>query len=95
MNRRSRAGLRVVALAGATLLMAGPLVWMLVTSLKPPEQLRTEPHALLPSSWRWQNYGDAVRSLPLDTYLPLLSKSGSISLDSRSTIQYSGTPARS
>ena len=61
--------LQWVALAAATLLMSGPLVWMVLTSLKPPEQLVADPHALLPERWRWQNYTDALAALPFARYL--------------------------
>ena len=58
-----------LALAIATLLLAGPLVWMVLTSLKPPAQLVSDPHALLPDPWRWQNYSDAVAAVPFVRYL--------------------------
>ena len=50
-------------------LFATPLVWMLLTSFKTPEELASEPHRLLPRSWRWQNYRDAVTAMPYARYL--------------------------
>ena len=54
-----------------------PLVWMLSTSLKPNEQIYaregTQPvvsvKSLIPNPPKWSNYSDAVKTVPLGTYL--------------------------
>jgi len=54
-----------------------PLVWMLSTSLKPNEQIYaregTQPvvsvKGLIPNPPKWSNYSDAVKTVPLGTYL--------------------------
>ena len=63
MNR-STAIVAHLLLAGAALVFATPLVWMVLTSFKPHEQLVAEPHRVLPREWRAQNYVDAVRTTP-------------------------------
>ncbi len=56
-------------LLATAVLFATPLVWMVLTSLKPGEQLVSEPHRVLPAEWRWENYRDAVATLPYFRYL--------------------------
>lgn len=53
----------------AAMLFATPLVWMLISSFKPPEQLVSDPHRILPVRWRWQNYREAVTNMPYLMYL--------------------------
>lgn len=68
----------------ALLFMAGlfttPLVWMFLTSLKPPSQLVAAPHELLPRRWEWNNYAEAVTAMPYFLYLrnSLLLCAGSV-----------------
>jgi len=50
-------------------LFALPLVWMLLTSLKPQEQIVADPHRVLPVEWRPQNYLEAVTTMPYFRYL--------------------------
>ena len=60
--------------------MAAPLAWMLLTSLKSPEQISAAPYAWWPHPWRWENYAEAVGSIPFFRYLgnSLLLSVGSV-----------------
>lgn len=57
------------ALTATAMLFATPLVWMVLTSVKPAEQITGDPHRVLPTQWRWQNYVDAVSTVPYFQYL--------------------------
>ena len=52
-----------------TAVMVAPLVWMVLTSLKTPEQIATAPYSWWPRPFRWQNYADAVSAIPFFRYL--------------------------
>lgn len=47
-----------------TLVMAGPLLWMVSASLKSGAELTAEPERLLPRDVRWENYPDALTVMP-------------------------------
>jgi multiple sugar transport system permease protein len=47
-----------------TAAMAGPLVWMVATSLKSPGEIASQPHQLLTDNWQPQNYRDALTTMP-------------------------------
>jgi len=51
-------------LLAATILMAGPMLWMLTTSLKTSSEIVTAPQTLLPVNWRFGNYFEAVSKTP-------------------------------
>ena len=58
-----------VLLAGAAI-MLGPFVWMLSTSLKPPNEIFGDTLTLLPQVWAAdRNYGAAFSQVPLARYL--------------------------
>jgi len=57
------------ALLTAAALFALPLVWMVLSSLKPANQLTEDPYAFWPSRWQWNNYPQALASLPYLRYL--------------------------
>jgi multiple sugar transport system permease protein len=58
------------ALLGAfAVVFATPLVWMLLTSFKPYEQIAAQPHRILPVEWRAANYVEAVTTMPYVRYL--------------------------
>jgi multiple sugar transport system permease protein len=63
--RRWTAGqiLLTVLLIGFTALFLYPLVWLIAASLKPGGQVFD--NALIPHTWRWANYVDVWRQLPL------------------------------
>ena len=52
-----------------SLLFALPIVWMVLSSLKTPEELARNPYSLFPETWRWQNYPDALAAIPFGRYL--------------------------
>ena len=60
---------RHLALICLSLLFALPIVWMVLSSLKTPEELARNPYSLFPETWRWQNYPDALGSIPFARYL--------------------------
>lgn len=52
-----------------SLMFALPILWMIFSSLKTPEELARNPYALFPETWRWQNYPDALAAIPFARYL--------------------------
>jgi multiple sugar transport system permease protein len=56
-------------LLAAAALFATPLVWMVVSSLKPYGQLASDPYSFWPREWRWENYADALDEIPFLLYL--------------------------
>ena len=72
-HRRLRRGL-TAALAHAVLFIAGlsfllPFIWMIVTSLKAPEQVFAWPPIWIPTPMVWHNYVLAVSTIPFFSYL--------------------------
>jgi multiple sugar transport system permease protein len=69
---RPRADLaRWAVLAGLVLcglLMAGPFLWMLSTSLKAPNEVFQYPPRWVPTDPRWDNYAEVTRVLPFGRY---------------------------
>ena len=70
MSRENR--LRRTALYGLLavvgIIMAGPLYWLVSSSLKPTGDIYTFPPAWWPSQIRWQNFVDAWRSAPFGDF---------------------------
>ncbi|MGI9427814.1 MAG: carbohydrate ABC transporter permease [Bythopirellula sp.] len=64
----------------AAAIMFVPLVWMVLTSLKSPAQIANAPYSWWPNPVRWQNYADAVTSIPFALYFlnSLLLCAGSV-----------------
>ena len=58
-----------VWLCMATAVLFAPLMWMLLTSLKSPEQIASAPYSWWPQPIRWQNYQEAVSAIPFFRYL--------------------------
>ncbi len=52
--------IRYIALTALAILYVMPLLWMLSVSLKPDTDLNTIPPNLIPSSFAWQNYPNAL-----------------------------------
>ena len=50
-------------------LFAAPLVWMVLTSLKTPEQIAAEPYSWVPNPVRPGNYAESLRAMPFARYL--------------------------
>lgn len=69
MPRRKAHPLAHPVLLTAAALFALPLVWMVLSSLKPANQLTEDPYAFWPSRWQWNNYPQALKSLPYLRYL--------------------------
>lgn len=67
-NRLFRALAMAVVCLGAVVMLV-PFLWMLSTSVKPPEEIFLYPPRLLPSEFRWQNYPDALTALPFAQWL--------------------------
>jgi ABC-type glycerol-3-phosphate transport system permease component len=66
--RGGRLALRYLLLAGAALLFLAPLYWMIATSLKPEYEVFARPPVWWPSPPRWQNYVEALTTLPFGRY---------------------------
>ena len=58
---------RVVLVGGAILFLA-PLYWMLLSALKTNRELATFPPSLIPHSWVWSNFIDAINFIPFALY---------------------------
>lgn len=56
----------VIAVGAATMVL--PFLWMLSTSLKPESQIFRFPPVLIPETWDWQNYVEAMRAAPFGRY---------------------------
>ena len=69
MSRRKTHPLAHAALLTTAALFALPLVWMVLSSFKSFNQLRDDPYAFWPSHWQWNNYPQALASLPYLRYL--------------------------
>lgn len=46
-----------------------PFIWMILTAFKPAKEVLSMPPKWIPSSWQWQNFSDALKSVPFRTYL--------------------------
>src|SRR3954468_11326868 len=58
-----------VLAAISTVILVGPLLWMLSSSLKSPGEVLANPPTLLPHEWRFQNYVDVFHQVPFGRYL--------------------------
>jgi putative chitobiose transport system permease protein len=57
-----------VLLISITIVMVGPFLWMLSTSLKGSEEVFVTPPMLIPSEIRWQNFSDVMALLPFGLF---------------------------
>jgi len=55
------------ALTGVALLFSLPFAWLILTSLKPPDQVFSD--QLVPSEFHTSNYSDVCRYAPVETWL--------------------------
>lgn len=53
----------------ASLVLAGPLLWMLASSLKTQPDTLATPPTLTPDPIRWQNYADVFTQVPFARYM--------------------------
>lgn len=56
-----------ILILGAVFILL-PFVWMLLTSLKPSNEVLLMPPKWLPSHFQWENYAEAFRSAPFVRY---------------------------
>jgi multiple sugar transport system permease protein len=71
-RRRRRWGDRLVLYALALLalvILAGPLLWMLSSSLKTQTEVLANPPSLVPSELQWGNYSRVFEQVPFARYL--------------------------
>jgi ABC-type glycerol-3-phosphate transport system permease component len=68
-SARLRRWLLLALLWGVALLCLIPLLWMLSSSLKPTWQIFETPPRWLPDPPRWENYREALTTLPFGLYL--------------------------
>lgn len=66
-GRMRRLVLAVVLGIGAFTMIV-PFLWMVLTSVKSPEDLATFPPSFWPDEWVWSNYRDALDAAPFGTY---------------------------
>lgn len=75
MNRFTELGLRPGRIAlyatacVVAVVMAGPLIWMIATSLKTTGDALAIPPELIPNPVRWANYADVFREVSFGRYL--------------------------
>src|SRR4051794_662697 len=58
---------RAVLIAGAIVFII-PFYWMVVSALKTNQELTQFPPSLIPATWNWQNFVDAVNYIPFGLY---------------------------
>ena len=54
---------------GVALVFLTPLLWMIASSLKPNYQIFEVPPRWIPDPPRWENYTEALTTLPFNTYI--------------------------
>jgi len=69
LSRGFRASIAHIVLFVAGLSFLMPFVWMIVTSLKPATQIFVWPPTWIPRPVVWQNYVEAVTTIPFARYL--------------------------
>lgn len=57
----------LILIAGAAFILL-PFIWMILTSLKPSNEVLLMPPKWLPSKFQWENYADAFSAAPFVTY---------------------------
>ena len=60
LRRATPAAARYILLAIVTLILLFPTIWMLTSSFKDVNEIRTTPPRLIPRTLRWQNYVNAL-----------------------------------
>lgn len=50
-------------------ILVAPLAWLVLSSLKTPGQIAAEPYSWWPRPFRWQNYPEALQTVPFLRYL--------------------------
>lgn len=67
MGRMPANAVRYLLLISAALLMVGPFLWMLLTSMMTQEEIFRTPQQLLPAEISFRNYREVTRVLPFGT----------------------------
>jgi multiple sugar transport system permease protein len=67
--KRIRTILIITALALPAVTMLAPFLWMLSTALMTELEMYRFPPALLPSSWKWSNFSEALTLQPFGRFL--------------------------
>lgn len=67
-KQRSGKLLSYALLGAGALVMSVPFLWMLSTSLKAPDEVRTFPPQWIPGVLHWENYVTAWNAAPFDWY---------------------------
>lgn len=74
-NIKKSIGKKFLKVAAYVILIVGvlwvmlPFIWMILTAFKPAKEVLSMPPKWIPSSWQWQNFSDALKSVPFRTYL--------------------------
>lgn len=74
-NVKKSIGKKFLKVAAYVILIVGvlwvilPFIWMILTAFKPAKEVLSMPPKWIPSSWQWQNFSDALKSVPFRTYL--------------------------
>ena len=63
-----RRNLRILLIAAVAVLFLAPALWMISSSLKPDYEIFATPPTLWPISPRWENYVEALTSLPFGRF---------------------------
>ncbi|CAG9001422.1 MAG: L-arabinose transport system permease protein AraQ [Candidatus Celerinatantimonas neptuna] len=66
---RFGASIRYVSLAGISLVMVFPFLWMLLGSLKSNSEIFASPLSLLPKHFRWENFVQTFHGAPFGLYI--------------------------
>ena len=69
MSERRAPRSAYVWLSLASAMMIVPMLWMVLTSLKSTEAIAEQPFSWWPEDWQWQNYAEAVTTIPFLRYL--------------------------
>jgi multiple sugar transport system permease protein len=67
-QRKQRAGARLVLIPMAVLYTL-PYYWMIATALKSNDELGESPPTIIPHSWQWSNFHEAINYIPFNQYL--------------------------
>ena len=59
---------RYILLTIGAILMIIPFIWLILTAFKTTQELQTNPLAILPQTWRWQNFVDVFKTAPFGKY---------------------------
>lgn len=73
-NKLKKVNVSIVNIISYTILIIGviwvmvPFVWMILTALKPANEVLVMPPKWIPSKFQWSNFKEALESVPFKTY---------------------------